>query len=145
MLGVAPETHLQESVRFQRKIAAEMDRLEKTFEGQSSLAQLLRRPDMRYSDLPSPGDALPPAVTEQVEIETKYAGYIARENRKIEKVNGLEHQKLPVDIDYWKLDAISYESREKLSHIRPTSIGQASRIPGISPADIAILAVSQKR
>jgi tRNA uridine 5-carboxymethylaminomethyl modification enzyme len=144
-LGVAPAKHTEETLRFQAQIESEIARLEKTFDGQHSLAQLLRRPEFHYHDLPSAKLELPPAVIEQVEVETKYAGYIARENRKIEKVMGLEHQKIPAALDYWKINAISYECREKLSRIRPESIGQAARIPGISPADIAILAVSVHR
>ena len=88
--------------------------------------------------------AVTAAVKEQVEVETKYAGYIARENRRIEKVRELEHQTIALDFDYWALKTISYESREKLSRIRPESIAQASRIPGISPVDIAILAIGAK-
>jgi tRNA uridine 5-carboxymethylaminomethyl modification enzyme len=144
LLGVAPEAHTDETSRFAAEIAREQKRLETTFEGQHSLAQLLRRPDVRYRDLPSANLVLNESVREQVEVETKYAGYIARENRRIEKVKTLEHQTLPTTFDYWALKALSYESREKLSRIRPESIAQASRIPGISPADIAILAVAAK-
>ncbi len=141
-LGVAPEAYTTETTRYRSKIEQEQTRLEKTFEGQHSLAQLLRRPDIRYQDLSTANMELPPAVIEQVEVETKYAGYIARETRKIAKIGELEHLRLPKEIDYWEIHAISYECREKLSRIRPDNIGQASRIPGISPADIAILAVS---
>ena len=144
-LGVSSASHTEESLRFRSAIELEIARLEKTFAGQSALAQMLRRPDVTYRDLPGADLTLPPAVIEQVEVETKYAGYIARENRKIEKVAQLEHVRIPKDIDYWPIDAISYECREKLSRIRPESIGQAARIPGISPADIAILSVSLHR
>ena len=144
-LGVAPDRHTSETTRFAAQIATERQRLERTFEGQHSLAQLLRRPEIAYRDLPSREDSLPDKVIEQVEIETKYAGYIDRENRRIEKVKELEHQVIPVEFDYWALKTISYESREKLSRICPQSIAQASRVPGISPADIAILAIAAKR
>ncbi len=144
-LGVARDSHTDETTRFAEQIASERRRLERTFEGQHSLAQLLRRPEVRYCDLPSTDASLPSEVIEQVEIETKYAGYIERENRRIEKVRELEHQTIPPGFDYWALKTISYESREKLSRICPESIAQASRIPGISPADIAILAIAAKQ
>jgi len=144
-LGVAPDCHTDETTQFAAQIATERARLETTFDGQHSLAQLLRRPEICYGDLPATENSLPDAVIEQVEIETKYAGYIVRENRRIEKVRELEQQRIPGDFDYWALETISYESREKLSRIRPESIAQVSRIPGISPADIAILAVAVKR
>jgi tRNA uridine 5-carboxymethylaminomethyl modification enzyme len=109
-----------------------------------SEAQLLRRPENGYIDLKSANNDLPASVIKQVEIDIKYAGYIEREKKRIEKVRLLEQQEIPVDTDYWKIDTISYESREKLSRIRPENIAQAARIPGISPADIAILAIAAK-
>ncbi len=143
-IGVASEVHTKETRQFTKQISEERERLERTFDGQHSLGQLLRRPGVSYGDLPSADMSLPGAVIEQVEVETKYAGYIARENRRIDKVKELEQQSIAVDFDYWALKTISYESREKLSRIRPESIAQAARIPGISPADVAILAVAVK-
>ena len=103
------------------------------------LADLVRRPELGYDDvapfdLARPG--LPPAVTEQVEIQLKYAGYIARQQRQ-----RAESRRLPQDIDYAAIPALKAEAREKLARIRPVSIGQASRISGVSPADIAVLLV----
>jgi tRNA uridine 5-carboxymethylaminomethyl modification enzyme len=142
LLGIADPSHLDETVQFQRDIDMERKRLTTTFDGQHSLEQLLKRPENSYQDLPRSDMSLHPDVIEQVQIETKYGGYIARENRHIEKVRSLEQEIIPEGIDYWKIQTISYESREKLSQIRPKSIAQAARIPGISPADIAILAVA---
>ncbi len=141
-LGMANADYVAETVRFQGEIDLECKRLAKTFDGQHSLEQLLKRPENSYEDLSSANMSLHPDVIEQVEVETKYAGYIARENRQIEKVKSLEQERMPEGIDYWKIETISYESREKLSQIRPESIAQAARIPGISPADISILAVA---
>ncbi len=141
-LNVATPEHIAESREYAQLIRHELVRLEKSFDGQYSLAQRLRRPGVAYRDLKSIELSLPEEVIEQVEIETKYAGYIARENRRIDKVRQLEHQRIPEDFDFWKLETISYESREKLSAIRPENIAQAARVPGISPADIAILAVA---
>jgi len=140
-LGIVNPAQLVESKIYNDMIHQEIKRLEKTFISQDSMAQILKRPENHYCDLPESNDSLPQIVKEQVEIEVKYAGYIEREKRRIEKVKLLEHQVISEKIDYWDIKTISYESREKLSRIRPENIAQAARIPGISPADIAILAV----
>lgn len=84
-------------------------------------------------------------VTSQVEILVKYAGYIEREKQQIEKARGLEELRIPDWIDYDKLAVLRFECREKLKRIRPESLGQASRISGVNPADLSILAVLIKR
>ncbi|MBQ1372365.1 MAG: tRNA uridine-5-carboxymethylaminomethyl(34) synthesis enzyme MnmG, partial [Oscillospiraceae bacterium] len=108
------------------------------------LADLVRRPELGY-ELTAPFDPerppLPRAVREQVEIQLKYAGYIARQERQVEEFRRAESRKLPEHIDYDAIPALKVEAREKLSRIRPVSIGQASRISGVSPADIAVLLV----
>ena len=128
-----------------RLIAVETERLEVTQSGADSLAQLLRRPEFSYSDLPSRDESLSDAVARQVEITIKYQGYVAKEAREIKKQASMESVSLPSDMDYWAIDALRYEAREKLDRVRPDSLGQASRIPGISPADIAILSVITRR
>jgi len=80
-------------------------------------------------------------VLEQAEIEIKYAGYIEREQLMADKIRKFEDLKIPEQFDYHKLNSLSTEAREKLSKIKPSSIGQASRIPGVSPSDIHILLV----
>lgn len=109
-----------------------------------SLATLIRRPQINYSDL-SPFDSerppLPRVVTEQVEISLKYAGYIDRQVRQVKEYAKLEHKKLPPELDYESVLGLRLEARQKLSKIRPASFGQASRISGVSPADIAALMV----
>ena len=108
------------------------------------LADLVRRPELGYDDV-APFDPerpeLPAAVTEQVEIQLKYAGYIARQQRQVEDFQKAENRRLPGDIDYNAIPALKEEAREKLARIRPVSIGQASRISGVSPADVAVLLV----
>jgi tRNA uridine 5-carboxymethylaminomethyl modification enzyme len=84
-------------------------------------------------------------VTSQVEILVKYAGYIAREQQQIEKARSLEDQRIPDWIDYDQLQVLRFECREKLKRIRPETLGQASRISGVTPADLSILAVMMKR
>ena len=108
------------------------------------LAELLRRPELSYvaiggMDLNRP--ELPAAVVRTAEIQVKYAGYIKRELSEVERVKRLEEKKIPEDIDYTKILGLKQESAEKLSKIRPVSIGQASRISGVNPADISVLLI----
>ena len=109
-----------------------------------SLADLLRRPQITYADL-APFDParpeLPHVVTEQAEIRLKYAGYIQRQLRQVAEFTRLEERLLPPDLDYRQVSCLRLEARQKLSEIRPLSIGQASRISGVSPADIAVLLI----
>ena len=109
-----------------------------------SLADLLRRPQITYADL-APFDParpeLPRVVTEQAEIRLKYAGYIQRQLRQVAEFTRFEERLLPPDLDYRQVSCLRLEARQKLSDIRPASLGQASRISGVSPADIATLMV----
>ena len=108
------------------------------------LADLLRRPGVRYADLApfDPGrPELPDAVTEEVEIQVKYAGYLERQARHVEAFRKEESRLLPQDIDYHAITGLRLEARQKLSAIRPMSIGQAGRISGVSPSDIAVLLI----
>ena len=108
------------------------------------LADLLRRPQVTYADI-APFDEdrpqLPAAVTEEVEIQIKYAGYLARQLKQVEEFQKEESRLLPDDIDYATIHGLRLEAREKLMEIRPMSIGQAGRISGVSPADIAVLLI----
>ena len=108
------------------------------------LADLLRRPELTYALL-APFDktrpALPAAVTSQAEIRIKYAGYLARQEQQIAEFAREEERLLPPDIDYDVIGGLRLEARQKLSQIRPRSVGQASRISGVSPADIAVLLI----
>ena len=112
--------------------------------GSARLADLVRRPQIGYDDL-APFDpdrpALPKAVREAVEIRMKYAGYIARQQRQVEEFQREESRLLPPDTDYRTIGGLRVEARQKLNEIRPLSIGQASRISGVSPADIAVLLI----
>ena len=108
------------------------------------LADLLRRPGVSYSDI-APFDkdrpTLPAAVTEEVEIQLKYAGYLARQEKQVEVFRKEEATLLPEKIDYFAISGLRREAQEKLQAIRPVSIGQAGRISGVSPADIAVLLI----
>ena len=112
--------------------------------GSARLADLLRRPEVSYNDIipfdaASPG--LPQAVTEEVEIQVKYAGYLLRQERQVEEFKKEEARLLPPELDYDAIHGLRLEARQKLSQIRPLSIGQAGRISGVSPADIAVLLI----
>lgn len=108
------------------------------------LSELIKRPQLDYEIL-APFDktrpTLPRDVTEQVEIELKYEGYIKRQNAKVEEMRRLEVKKIPADIDYDDVYSLRLEAREKLKKVRPESVGQASRISGVSPSDISVLIV----
>ena len=108
------------------------------------LADLLRRPQISYADI-APFDpdrpALPESVTEEVEIQIKYAGYLERQRKQVEEFKKEESRRLPADVDYNAIVGLRLEAREKLAAIRPMSIGQAGRISGVSPSDIAVLLI----
>ena len=109
-----------------------------------SLVELIRRPELTYDDLAeidSERPNLSSDVCEQVNIEIKYDGYISRQKKQIEEFKKLESKKIPEGIDFLSIDGIRKEAREKLNKFRPINIGHASRISGVSPADISVLLV----
>ena len=113
-----------------------------------SLEELLRRPQITYERLVALGKGkkdLSPEVVFQVEVNVKYQGYIERQNREIEKFRRMEGMRIPVDMDFSKIPSLSLEVREKLSRFKPTSIGQASRISGITPAAVSTLMIYLKK
>lgn len=119
-----------------------------------NLQKILRRPEISLSDLRGFGrlelwehwdERLWQSIAEQVEIEVKYEGFIERERQSIERFERLEEKKLPLQVDYRKLLALSAEAREKLNRLRPASVGQAARISGVSPADISALLIYLRR
>ena len=113
-------------------------------ENSARLADLLRRPQVTYEDI-APFDAnrpeLPEAVKQEVEIQVKYAGYLARQEKQVAEFKKEESRLLPADLDYMSIAGLRLEAREKLNEIRPMSIGQAGRVSGVSPADIAVLLI----
>ncbi|MBM4445677.1 MAG: tRNA uridine-5-carboxymethylaminomethyl(34) synthesis enzyme MnmG, partial [Chloroflexi bacterium] len=135
-------------------IAGEIRRLEKTYfspgdDGQSlSAAAFIRRPGVGYEELISLGQGRPglsPEVREQVEIEVKYQGYIERQSREVARVQRLEERRIPAGIDYGRLSGLRSEACQKLARFRPATLGQASRIDGVTPADMAILLIHLER
>lgn len=160
-VGLVPEERYQAVLEKYRLVDRELHRLEHTgvaptpelaafLAGRgeacpaagAKLASLLRRPRITYEAL-APFDPqrpeLPPLVTEQVEIRLKYDGYIQRQTRQIQEFQRMERRALPLDTDYSQIQSLRIEARQKLNQIRPLSLGQASRISGVSPADLAAL------
>jgi tRNA uridine 5-carboxymethylaminomethyl modification enzyme len=147
----------------QAQIAAEKERLHETrvkeldalgqeiaactrqaIKGSITLADLLRRPGFHYGDLERFGLGNPEldrAVKEGAEIDIKYSGYIQRQQNQIEQIARQEHRKLPADLDYHAIETLSKEAREKLSKVRPLTVGQAARIGGVNPADVNALLI----
>ncbi|MEI7904975.1 MAG: tRNA uridine-5-carboxymethylaminomethyl(34) synthesis enzyme MnmG [Candidatus Firestonebacteria bacterium] len=135
----------------------EVNRLLKTLhtspiKEKASAAELLRRPEIKYKDLEnyikaikSENARLEAEISEQVEIHIKYEGYIKRQNEQIEKRSKLEHIKIPASIDYKKLHGLSAEAIEKLTKIKPETLGQAERISGIGPSDVTIIMIEIKK
>ncbi len=144
-IGLLTTTHYQQFQQKQQAIEAEITRLENTRSGTDTMAQLLRRPETTYKALPSPNKELSDEVVEQVEIILKYAGYISRQENEIAKFKNLEDKQIPTGFDYATVPSLRNEARQKLVKIRPGTLGQASRISGVSPADISILMVWLKR
>ncbi len=161
-VGLVSETRYQAFLEKKRTIDAEKERLESTFISPSvanpllercgesklksgaSLADLLRRPAISYAELSEIDGArpiLPKSVAITVETDIKYAGYASRQLAEVEHQRKLDEKRLPEDIEYQKIKGLRIEAMQKLSQIRPLTIGQASRISGVNPADITVLLI----
>ena len=111
----------------------------------TSLAQLVKRPETNYADLPDKNPNLTAEEIQQVEIALKYAGYISRQEEDVQKFKTMEDKQIPPWMDYAIVPSLRKEARQKLERIRPQTLGQASRISGVSPADVSLLIVWMKR
>lgn len=161
-IGLVSEERYKRFLEKKEMIEKEIERLKKTYlppsekvqsylENRNSTAiksgiqvtELLRRPEISYESLSEICELpdLPRAVREQVEVAVKYEGYIKRQMQQVEQYKKLEGRKLPHNIDYNEIQGLRLEARQKLSQIKPDSIGQASRITGVSPADISVLLI----
>ena len=165
-VGLISEEQYQKLLEKERMIEEERKRVEHTNIGTSpkvrevlerygstplssgtTLAELIRRPELSYEKLREIDEErpeLPHDVQEQVDINIKYDGYIKRQMRQVEQFKKLENKKIPEDINYDEIQSLRIEAKQKLDQIRPASIGQASRISGVSPADISVLFVYLK-
>lgn len=162
-IGLISEERYQSFIKKKERIEREMIRLNETMVGTgadvqeilktlssaplaapSSLAELLRRPELSYASLrqlDTDREELPPDVIEQVEINIKYEGYIRRQMHQVEQFRKMERKRIPDSMNYDEVPSLRIEARQKLKQIRPESVGQASRISGVSPADISVLLV----
>ena len=162
-IGLIDEERYQRLLRKEKQIQEEIDRVNHTNIGTSEevqlllevygstplisgikLSELIRRPELNYQCLApiDPGrKSLPYDVAEQVNINIKYDGYIKRQQRQVEQFKKLEDKRIPEDINYDEVHSLRIEAKQKLKEIRPASIGQASRISGVSPADVSVLLV----
>lgn len=161
--GLVTEERYQKFIKKREAIRAEMERLRHVYVGTSpevqeilerkgstplksgiALAELLKRPEMEYNDfimVDKDRPELPKEVVEQVMIELRYEGYIKRQMQQVDQFKRLEKRLIPEDINYDEVSSLRLEAKQKLEQVRPISIGQASRISGVSPADISMLLV----
>jgi len=148
-LGLVDDERWDAFNRKRDAIASETERLKSTyvsagFQKKSSIYELLRRPEVTYTSAVGTSE-VDPAVAAQVEIQAKYEGYISRQRDEVERRKNAESMRLPLDLDYREVRGLSAEAQQKLNHHRPETIGQASRISGITPAAISLLLVHLKR
>ena len=144
-VGLLRKRPYEQFLEKEKAIATELDRLANTRVGEDLLAHVLRRPEIRYRDLPGARLDLPEEVMTQVEIALKYEGYIARQEAEVLRFRNLEEKQIPAGFDYSTVPSLRAEARQKFAKVRPGTLGQASRISGVSPADISILLVWLKR
>ena len=144
-IGLLPDRNYQKYKAKDELINNEIIRLSATYYESDSLAKKLSRPEINYKDLPNRNETLSDEVIQQVEITVKYAGYIERQELEVKKFKTLEDKTIPDAFDFSTVPSLRLEARQKLTKIRPSTIGQAARISGVSPADISILMVCLKR
>jgi tRNA uridine 5-carboxymethylaminomethyl modification enzyme len=144
-IGLLPSRNHSKFLQKEKNIAAELSRLHTTRSGSTSLAQMLKRSETSYSDLPDKNPALTPEEIQQVEIALKYAGYITRQEEDVQKFKTMEDKQIPPWMDYSIVPSLRKEARQKLESIRPQTLGQASRISGVSPADVSLLIIWMKK
>ena len=144
-IGLLPQRHFDQFSSKLLSIQEEVRRLQTTRHGQDLLSDLLKRPEVEYSTLPSLRTDLPDEVTLQVQITLKYAGYIDRQEAEVQRLRLWENQGIPTTLDYGQVPSLRIEARSKLQSIRPTSLGQAGRISGVTPADVSVLSLFLKR
>jgi tRNA uridine 5-carboxymethylaminomethyl modification enzyme len=141
-IGVADRDSLTETAQYRSQIDAELDRLAKNRRHGRPFIDELRRPGCRYDDCDWADMGLPQPVRQEVEVRVKYEGYLDREARLAQAYEELEKRIIPDCIDYGKVPGLKTEAREKLARVQPENLGRASRIPGVSPADISVLSVA---
>ncbi|MBO8169999.1 MAG: tRNA uridine-5-carboxymethylaminomethyl(34) synthesis enzyme MnmG [Thermoanaerobacteraceae bacterium] len=167
-IGLVDDYRWEKFLTKKKQIQEEMERLEQfkvtpgnkeleeylkekqssTLKKSHSLAELMRRPELDYEvveKIAPPPAELPGDVKEQVEILIKYEGYIKKQEEQVKRFKKMEQRRIPEDIDYYKISGLRKEAQQKLSEVRPVSVGQASRISGVNPADINVLLIHLER
>ena len=144
-IGLLPPACRQHFRERQAAIDAELRRLSETRHQGQPLALLLRRPEVSYRDLPGRRTDLPESVTQEVEIQLKYEGYIRREEAEVARFRTLEDKPIPSDFNYAAVPNLRIEARQKLTIIQPATVGQAGRISGVTPSDLGVLLVWLRR
>jgi tRNA uridine 5-carboxymethylaminomethyl modification enzyme len=144
-VGLLPKNNYNQFLVKKTAIEYEITRLKSTYYDKYSLAKILSRPEVNYQNLPNRMEHLSNEVVQQVEIAVKYAGYISRQETEVGRLKNLEDKQIPATFDFSTVPSLRLEARQKLTKIRPQTIGQAARISGVSPADISILLVWLKR
>jgi tRNA uridine 5-carboxymethylaminomethyl modification enzyme len=144
-IGLLSERNHRRFIEKRTIFENEINRLHTNIYNNTILVKILSRPEMSYKDLPGRNESLPEEIIQQVEISVKYAGYIDRQELEVQKFKKLEDKAIPDTFNYSTVPSLRLEARQKLAKIRPTTIGLASRISGVSPADISILMVWLKR
>jgi tRNA uridine 5-carboxymethylaminomethyl modification enzyme len=144
-MGLLPKICFQRVEGKQATISSEMKRLETTRYGKDTLLKILSRPESTYENLPGEKPTLSPEVIRQVEIAVKYSGYIDRQEAEVARLKKLEDKIIPESFDFNTVPSLRLEARQKLSKIRPKTIGHASRISGISASDIGVVITMLKK
>lgn len=144
-VGLVCPQRLEETARLKQSIAGELERMRTERARGQTLLQLLLQGGGRYRDMPACRLDLDAEAMRQIETEARYDGYIANEMRRIAREREMEEFRLPESIDYSTLKILSYEAREKLARVRPSTLGQAARIPGIRAVDVSILAAMLRK
>lgn len=138
-IGICNKNEIETREKYLKMISDEINRLDSVFIDSVSLSQMLKNPNNNYDQIPGCRPDLPDEVKKQIEIQLKYDGYIKRELEQIKKHSQIDAVLIPPWIDYNVIKTLRFESRQKLQKIKPGTLGQASRIPGVNPVDIAII------
>jgi tRNA uridine 5-carboxymethylaminomethyl modification enzyme len=144
-VGLLPDRHYSQFCAQQEILTAELQRIRTVRSDGLTLEQLLKRPEARYLGLPGADPRLSDKVVEKLEVIVKYEGYVQRQAIEVNRLKLLDTNMIPDSIDYTSLRGLRTETRLKLQEIRPRTLGQAARIPGVTPADISLLSVWLKR
>ena len=144
-VGLISDERYQRFLEYKSQVEKEIERVEHTNSRRGgTVADMIRRPELSYdltADMDPERPELPERVREQVNIQIKYAGYIARQERQVEQFKKTEKRMIPEDFDYDEVPSLRIEARQKLKKVKPSSFGQASRIAGVSPADLSVLLI----